>query len=702
MATPSAYAVTNLVFDDEFNGSSSNVDTTKWNFDLGNSSSIAGSGWGNEELEYYENRTNNAYVANGLLHIVTLNDHGGSTPYSSARLQTLGKFSATFGRVEVRAKLPTNGPYWWPAIWMLATNYAGGSNATNHWPECGEIDMVESKGSTPNINLATLHKDSSGNPGVDSASGASLTFSTGDGNTNFHSYVMQWGSGGFNFSIDSNTVHYVPNSGTINSWSSSIGPFPTPFNHPFYLIMNLAVGGQFVGNPSTLTINSSSTFPSEMDVDYVRVYQDVPALQATGVSPTNGCASGGTAFTISGSNFLTNTTVTIGGVPATSVVFVNSNELTAVTPANSSGPMNVTVSAPYIGPSGTNEVTTVVTSTLTNAFTYAAGPSFGGLSGATPAVNAATLSWSAASGTAPITYNVYEATASGGENYASPLLTTNSLSAFITPLSLGSNCSTAYYFVVRSIDGCGVTDGNTNELPVQLNSPGPTFAGASGATPAIEAASLNWSAASGTAPFTYNVYEATTSGAENYALPLLTTNGLSVFIAPLYPGSNSPITYFFVTRAVDGCGNSDSNTVEQSLRPLLDPTKSQVGDGITNGWKQQYGLNPFDPNLANEDADGDGMSNLQEYLAGTDPTNGASYFHILSATPQGSDMLVTWECGGGRTNVLQASTDLVNGTYTNVSGNIIISGSGISATNYLDTGAVTNAPFLYYRIQLVP
>src|SRR5271154_332261 len=154
--TPSVYAVTNLVFDDEFNDVSSNVNTANWGFDLGNSSTIAGGGWGNNEKETYPSRTNNAYVANGLLHIIALNDQGGSAPYSSARLRTLGLFSFTNGRIEVRARLPRLSPYWWPAIWMLATNYSGTTGPTNSWPECGEIDMVESKGSTPTQNLSTL------------------------------------------------------------------------------------------------------------------------------------------------------------------------------------------------------------------------------------------------------------------------------------------------------------------------------------------------------------------------------------------------------------------------------------------------------------------------------------------------------------------------------------------------------------------
>ena len=126
--TPPVYAFTNLVFSDEFTGT--NIDTTKWGFDLGNSSTISGSGWGNGELETYSQASKNAFVSNGVLHIVALNDVGGGAPYSSARMRTLGKFSPTFGRVEVRAKLPSGSPYWWPAIWMLATNYSGTTGPT--------------------------------------------------------------------------------------------------------------------------------------------------------------------------------------------------------------------------------------------------------------------------------------------------------------------------------------------------------------------------------------------------------------------------------------------------------------------------------------------------------------------------------------------------------------------------------------------
>ena len=223
----------------------------------------------------------------------------------------------------------------------------------------------------------------------------------------------------------------------------------------------------------------------------------------TSIAPSNGCASGGTAITIGGFNFRSGSTIIMNGVNATSVTWVNSNTLTAVTGANAPGTYNVVVKTPTLSPT-----------TLTNGFTYA-GP--------------------------------------------------------------------------------------------------PLFAGPGSITPSIEGATLSWSVASGVTPFTYGVYEATNSGGE--INPLLATNALSVFI-PLYPGSNSPITYFFRVNAVDGYGTTDTNLVELSTQPLLDPTKSQVGDGIPNGWKQQYHLNPFDPAFAGEDPDGDGFSNLQEYLRG--------------------------------------------------------------------------------------
>jgi hypothetical protein len=306
------------------------------------------------------------------------------------------------------------------------------------------------------------------------------------------------------------------------------------------------------------------------------------------VAPNKGCASGGTAITIGGANFQSGSTITMNGVNATSVTWVNSNTLTAVTGANSPGTYNIVVKTPGKPPT-----------TLTNGFTYVSPPLFGGPNSITPAVEGATLSWSGASGFAPLTYGVYEATNSGGE--------------------------------------------------------------------------IN---------------------------PLLNTNALSVFI-PLYPGSNSPITYFFTVTVGDNCGLSDTNQVELSTQPLLDPTKSQVGDGIPNSWKLQYGFSPFDPTVASADTDGDDLSNLQEFLLGTNPTDSSSPFHATGITLQGPDVLITWQSVGEMTDAVE-STSSPGGTYSNISGNIIITGSGLATTNYLDAGAATNTPANYYRVRLVP
>ena len=135
---------------------------------------------------------------------------------------------------------------------------------------------------------------------------------------------------------------------------------------------------------------------------------------------------------------------------------------------------------------------------------------------------------------------------------------------------------------------------------------------------------------------------------------------------------------------------------------VLDPNLSATGDGIPNWWKQQYGFDPLSTNgnnNANADPDGDGMSNLQEYLAGTDPTNSASSFRITSIVPtNGSDVLVTWTTGLAKTNALQSTTNFPTG-YADI---FIVTNTTGTVTNYTDPGAVTNGPSRYYRVRLVP
>jgi T5SS/PEP-CTERM-associated repeat protein len=130
---------------------------------------------------------------------------------------------------------------------------------------------------------------------------------------------------------------------------------------------------------------------------------------------------------------------------------------------------------------------------------------------------------------------------------------------------------------------------------------------------------------------------------------------------------------------------------------ILDPNLSAVGDGISNGWKQQYGLDPFDPSVANTDNDGDGFSNLQEYLAGTDPTNSAAAFRILSIIRTNNDVLVTWQPGIDKTNALQRAGDLTS-SFADI---FIVTNTTGSVTNFLDVGGATNSPPQFYRVRLV-
>jgi beta-glucanase (GH16 family) len=244
----------NIVWSDEFSGSA--INPLVWTFDLGNGSG----GWGNNELEYYTNLTQNAYVSNGVLHIVARQQTVGSFDYTSARMKTQDLFWATYGRFEFRARLP-QGVGFWPALWMLGTNIT----VTNiGWPGCGEIDVVENKGSDSTNVQGSIH----------SGSDATKVYTLPGGSvTNFHTYLLEWTTNAINWFVDGLLYENQTN------WSSSVGPYPTPFNQPFFLIMNLAVGGNYLSNPSVSAINAGSTFPAEMQVDYIRIHNLTSPLQ---------------------------------------------------------------------------------------------------------------------------------------------------------------------------------------------------------------------------------------------------------------------------------------------------------------------------------------------------------------------------------------------------------------------------------------
>ena len=255
----------NIVWSDEFNGSTINPNT--WTFETGNNN-----GWGNSELEYYTGRSQNAYVSNGLLHIVARKESYNGYNYTSARMKTQGHFNKAYGRFEFRAKLPPGLGYW-PALWLLGTNIT-----TVGWPACGEVDVMENNGNVLNKVQGTIHYSDAANNHLQST--GYYNFPSGDSVTNFHNYMLEWTTNMIRWYVDNQLYE------TQTSWSSSTGPYPAPFNQPFFIIMNLAVGGAYLGNPSTNTINSGTVFPGDMQVDYVRVWDLTSPLQLS-VKETN-------------------------------------------------------------------------------------------------------------------------------------------------------------------------------------------------------------------------------------------------------------------------------------------------------------------------------------------------------------------------------------------------------------------------------
>jgi beta-glucanase (GH16 family) len=240
-----------LTWADEFNGpDGSAVDPTKWKHDVG------GTGWGNNELEYYTDGTQNAVVKGGYLVITATKDGAsqykcsyGTCTYTSARLLTQGLFSQKYGRFEARAQMPT-GKGLWPAIWMLGDNIS-----TVSWPTCGEIDFMETIGTDISTNHGSLHMPKSYGPSgtYKLPNGASYADA-------FHTFAIEWEPGTIRFYVDD--MLYETQKSNVPSGDT------WEFEHPFFLLINVAVGGQWPGSP-----DSTTTFPQTLKVDWVRAYE---------------------------------------------------------------------------------------------------------------------------------------------------------------------------------------------------------------------------------------------------------------------------------------------------------------------------------------------------------------------------------------------------------------------------------------------
>jgi beta-glucanase (GH16 family) len=230
---------TNLVWFDEFNTDGA-PDAAKWGYNLG----TGDNGWGNNEKQNYTNSATNVIVQGGSLKITAKKESSGGEAYSSARLVSDNKFKFKYGKIEVRAKLPT-GAGTWPAIWMLGQNYA-----TNPWPACGEIDIMEHVGNNQNVIHGTLHY-----PGRFGGSADTGSKTIANVSTEFHVYKAVWSPASIKIYADETLIHSVANSASL------------PFNSDFFLILNVAMGGNLGGNIDPAFTQSS------MEIDYVRVYQ---------------------------------------------------------------------------------------------------------------------------------------------------------------------------------------------------------------------------------------------------------------------------------------------------------------------------------------------------------------------------------------------------------------------------------------------
>ena len=244
-----------LVLEEEF--STSGVPNTAfWTYDIG----TGNNGWGNNELQYYSKRPQNIKVEDGVLKITAIKESFMGAAYTSGRIISKGKFEQKYGRFEARIKMPY-GKGLWPAFWLLGNNIelnleTPDDPATVAWPKCGEIDIMEYLGSNPTNIFGTVH-----GPGYSGGNAISKNFALTNNryDNDFHIFGIEWGENYINYYVDDVLYNQITPKNVPGEWV---------FNQPFYIILNMAVGGSFPGSP-----NSQTVFPQTMVVDYVRVYQ---------------------------------------------------------------------------------------------------------------------------------------------------------------------------------------------------------------------------------------------------------------------------------------------------------------------------------------------------------------------------------------------------------------------------------------------
>lgn len=243
---------TDIVWQDEFDVDGS-VNSELWGFDIGTGAEIFGQpGWGNNEQQYYTDRPENIRVEDGMLHITARKESFEGSNYTSAKILTRGKFETTFGRFEARIQLPF-GQGIWPAFWLLGDD-SGGEVI---WPQIGEIDIMEYRGQEPLVIHGSVH-----GPGYSAGQAVTDSYKLTDGrfDAEFYVFAIEWEQNSIKYYVDDVLYNEITPDDVNGEWVFN--------DNSFYIIINTAVGGTFVGPPSNQT-----PFPQTMKIDYVRVYQ---------------------------------------------------------------------------------------------------------------------------------------------------------------------------------------------------------------------------------------------------------------------------------------------------------------------------------------------------------------------------------------------------------------------------------------------
>lgn len=237
--------LTKLVKADEFNVNGA-PDASLWTYDIGTGQN----GWGNNELQYYTDRPENVVVEDGVLKITARKESFNGASYTSARIKTQGLYEQAYGRFEARIQLPW-GQGLWPAFWLLGANIE-----EVDWPQCGEIDIMEYRGQEPTVIHGSVH-----GPGYSAGEAITKRYQLSNDrfDTGFHIFGIEWGPEYINYYVDDVLYNQITPSDVTGEWV---------FNQPFFIILNLAVGGSFVGPPGNQT-----SFPQTMLVDYIRIYE---------------------------------------------------------------------------------------------------------------------------------------------------------------------------------------------------------------------------------------------------------------------------------------------------------------------------------------------------------------------------------------------------------------------------------------------